>query len=312
MDSFLEPHLTWRPLADQDWEEVAWLQTQVTVIDDPVVGTVTDLLEALPDDAERGAAIGGWDDYGSLSAFAWNFVDPEEQTPVVHLFGAVHPARRHQRIGSHLLQWQLDQAVAWRDRTHPGEELQLRCVVEGQPGLERLLLQRGFTVTRCLIDMTRSLHPLPEPGSPQGVDFVEFSPELSPEVLALHRVCFEAPFPQETWDASLTSPVFRGGWSVVALRDARVIGYCLNAHVPGNGSETAQGWCDRLGVAPEERRHGIAEAMLARSMRAMAGDGITSCGISVDVPNRMVAEWLTRTLGYQECDSVATLERAIA
>ncbi|MDO5081927.1 MAG: GNAT family N-acetyltransferase [Arachnia propionica] len=311
MDSFVDPHLTWRPLGDQDWEEVARLQTQIAVIDDPLLSTTSELLDSLAPDADRGEAVGGWDDYGSLSAFAWNFIDPEEEGPLVHLLGAVHPTHRHQGIGANLLRWQVEHAIAWRDATHPGQELRLRCVVEGQPGLEQLLLHRGFTLTRCLIDMTRPLHPLPVPVSPAGVEFVPFASELSDPVLDLHRVCFEAPFPRQTWEESLASESFRAHWSVVALRNGEVIGYCLNARVPGIDGDAEQGWCDRLGVTPSERRHGVAEAMLARSMRVMAADGIESCGISVDVPNRTIAAWLTRTLGYEEADSVVTLERTI-
>lgn len=312
MDSFVDPHLIWRSLTEADWEEVAQLQTQIAVIDDPLLSTATDLLESLPPGAERGEAIGGWDDYGSLSAFAWNFADPDEEPPVVHLFGAVHPTHRHQGIGANLLQWQVEHAVLWRDRTHPGEQLRLRCVVEGHPGLERMLLHRGFTVIRCLVDMVRPLHPLPAPVCPAGVEFVPFAPELSDVVLDLHRVCFEAPFPRQTWEESLASESFRPTWSVIALREGQVIGYCLNACVPTIDGEAEQGWCDRLGVTPQERRHGIAEAMLVRSMQAMAADGIESCGISVDVPSRTIAGWLTRTLGYEETDSVVTLERVIA
>ncbi|MDO5065731.1 MAG: GNAT family N-acetyltransferase [Propionibacteriaceae bacterium] len=311
MDEFVDPHLTWRPLGSQDWEEVTRLQNQIAVIDDPLLNTASDLLDSLPPGADLGEAVGGWDDYGSLSAFAWNFVDPEEEL-VVHLFGAVHPTHRHQGIGVSLLRWQVEHATRWRDATHPGEELRLRCVVEGQQGLEQLLLHRGFTITRCLIDMTRPIHPLPLPVCPQGVDFVPFSAELSDAVLELHRLCFAAPFPQQTWEESLADEAFRPDWSVVALREGRVIGYCLNGCVPTVDGEAEQGWCDRLGVTPHERRHGIAEAMLARSMHAMAAAEIDSCGISVDVPSRSVAAWLTRTLGYEETDSVATLELTIA
>lgn len=311
MDPFVEPHLNWRPVEGDDWVAVTELQAQVAIIDEPLVTPVLDLLESLPEGSERGIAVGGWDDYGSLLAFAWNHVDPDATDPLVHLLGTIHPTHRHLGIGANLLQWQIDRAVEWRDVTRPGEPLRLQCFVEGNPAQEQLLVQRGFRLIRCLADMTRPLHPLPSVQVPQGVELVEFSERFSQEVLALHRVCFEAPFCAQRWAESLSAPSFRADWSLVALRDKRLIGYCLNGLVSHTEGEEDQGWCDRLGVAPEERGHGIAEAMLARSMRAMAADGIQSCGISVDVPSRGISEWLTRVLGYVECDSVASLELVI-
>lgn len=311
MEIFIAPPLNWREVHGDDWTEVARLQAQLDTLDDPIGNLAQDLLISWDPQISRGVAVGGWDDYGSLLAYGWNALVAQEP-PTFQILGGVHPTHRYKGIGGRLLDWQLARAIAWRDAKAPGQQLRLICTVEGQPGLESLLHERGFVVTRYLVDMVRGLEPLPHAPHPEGVTFEQYTPERGQEVLALHRVCFEAPFSEERWAESLDANEFRPEWSVVALRDDRVVGYCLNGVLPEMDAGADQGWCDRLGVAPEERRHGIAEAMLVRSMKAMTSDGCTSCGISVDVQERRVAAWLTRALGYEASDSVVTMERIVA
>jgi len=72
-----------------------------------------------------------------------------------------------------------------------------------------------------------------------------------------------------------------------------------------------EGGCGRGGVAGAHRHQGVAEALLARSLRSMADSGCPAAGIGVDTRNRAVADWLHRVLGYEERDSVTLLGKSI-
>jgi len=313
VDVYIETHLEWRLLSQDDWEEMFSLRTQLEALDDSVLPAIDRVIGGADQAITQGDAVGGWDSYGSMSAFGWNIHEPGTRPAKIFLLGGVHPTHRYQGIGRALLAWQEERALAWRDEHHPREPVWLGSYVEAdQTCLRHLLEQRGFQVERYFFDMHRELFNLPRPHDVPGVVFESFSSGRSRQVLQLHNACFSARIDETTWDDSLAEETFRADWSWVAVSDDQVIGYCLSGTDDAAGLDgVMEGWCDRLGVARGHRHKGIAEALLARSLHSMAASGCPAAGIGVDTRNRAVADWLHRVLGYEERDGVTLLGKSI-
>jgi mycothiol synthase len=60
-----------------------------------------------------------------------------------------------------------------------------------------------------------------------------------------------------------------------------------------------EGWIDNLGTLPEWRGRGVATALIAHSLHAFAGDGLTHASIGVDSDNPSGAARLYRNLGFE-------------
>ena len=106
MDLYIENHLTWRILAQDDWDELLSLRAQLEALDDLVLPATDRVIGGNARTMTAGDAIGGWDSYGNLSAFGWNIPEPGSHPAKLFLLGGVHPTHRYQGIGRALLAWQ--------------------------------------------------------------------------------------------------------------------------------------------------------------------------------------------------------------
>ncbi len=313
MELYIEKHLQWRLLTECDWDEVVALRAQMAALDDSVMPAIDRAFGSTQLEIEQGDAIGGWDAYGSLLAFGWNLRQPGDDELRIFLIGGVHPTHRYQGIGKAVLDWQIAQAISWRDEHCPQQKLWLGCYVEDiQPGLQRLLERHDFQVERYFFDMHRNLDQLPKPVEVAGITFVPFDIAMSPQVLALHNECFTSQISADTWESSLNADTFRSDWSWLALHDGELVGYCLSGTDDASGLDgVMEGWCDRLGVSAGYRHQGIAQSLLARTMHSMANSGCPAAGIGVDTPHPGVATWLTKTLGYEVRDGVTLMTKQL-
>ncbi len=314
MDPYVEDHLHWRMLEPSHTEELANLRAQIEAFDDTIMSSAERL--AGFEDAESVGAniIGGWDNYGSLLAYGWNFADPETHHARVTVSGGVHPTHRYLSIGRKLLRWQLSRAVEWRDAERAGMDLWVGCYVESvQPGLRHLLENSGFTDERHFIDMHRQLDVVPTPRTVDGVSFVPFDMALSEDLHQLHHLCFHADVAAEHdhWDKSLTR--VRPEWSWVAINGTGPVGYVLSGEDDAAAMDgVVEGWTDRLGVHPEHRRRGIASALLERTLASMAESKCQGAGIGVDTAGSSVPGMLEDSLGYEHRDSLVLMSRIFA
>lgn len=85
---------------------------------------------------------------------------------------------------------------------------------------------------------------------------------------------------------------------LVALRDARVAGFCYSRLERSDGAVC--GWVEDLGVARWARRAGLGRALLRHSLRALAERGATSVVLGVDAANQP-ARCLYETSGFTRC-----------
>ena len=311
VDSYVEDHLHWKPVTAEDLEELDCLREQIGSLDDTMLSVTDRPVELGGEDGLDENCIGGWDNYGSLLAYGWNVVDPDPGRARVTLVGGVHPTHRYLDIGRKLLAWQQARAMEWRDAHRPGMDLWMGCYVEaGQPGLQHNLETTGFGVERHFIDMHRTLEALPAPRQVDTVQFVPFEREHSDELHGLHHLCFGADINQDHWETSLAR--VRKDWSWVAVTDEGAVGYVLSGEDRDEGSDgPSEGWTERLGVHPEYRRHGIASALLERTLVSMSQSGCAAAGIGVDTTEPNGAGSLQRVLGYEEGDRVLLMSRTL-
>ncbi|AQP52132.1 GNAT family N-acetyltransferase [Tessaracoccus flavescens] len=311
MEAYVEPHLRWRLLGQEDVAEVENFRSQLEALDNSVLSGMASAImdtDLLPAD---GMAVGGWDAYDSLSAFGVSFIASTDPLRI-YVMGGVHPVHRHMLVGTSLLRWQVERARHWRDANHPDQPMWLGCYAEiGRPGLERVALKLGFTAERYYYDLHRDLsRPLAVPRSP-GIDVAGFRAEDSEAVRVLHNLCFQAiggsEVLREVWDARLADPAFRPDWSFIARDGDRIIGYAMSAV---DGEENG-GWTERFGVHPDYRRRGILLALLGHCLHAMRASGCTEAGIGIDTPDGLGLSRLAGELDYTTRDAVALLSRVV-
>lgn|GEM_PF-355221 len=308
--------LDWRWLAEDDLPGVSGLLTAIELLDEPTERhSLEELQEAWAGGAMAdGDAVVGRLPGGEIIAYAWNFPDP---APVDaerrrYLTGGVHPGFRQQGIGRAVLDWQISRAA------RSGDSTQLVCFVDDHLSDQReLLTLADFRPVRWSSDMVLSFADTPvqpEPDLPSGIEILRYEPSLAEAVRDCHNACFaehpmSKPVGSEAWHASLAREAARPEWSWVARDTATgmVVGYALNSDDSGNDPEpvaededppTREGWTDRLGVLPSRRGHGIAAALLLRSMADFRTAGLDGAGLGVDFFDATSGRSLYHRVGY--------------
>ncbi len=312
MSYYVEDHLNWRPVGAADLEELECLREQIEIFDDSMLSSADSIVQLGGEAGPEENCVGGWDNYGSLLAYAWNVVDPDPGRARITMAGGVHPTHRYLAIGRKLLTWQQKHAIKWRDAHRPGMDLWLGCYVEaGQPGLQHNLTNAGFVLERHFIDMHRTLDTVPTPRDVEGVEFVPFERSHSDELHDLHHVCFGADVNHDHWETSLAR--IRADWSWVAVAGDRAIGYVLSGEENEDSADgRLEGWTERLGVHPADRRRGVASALLERTLVSMSQSGCAAAGIGVDMTEPDTGVRLQVALGYVQGDSVLLMSKTLA
>lgn len=310
METYVDPHLSWRLIGPDDGTELDHFRDQLDVLDNSVLSGIAASMASSEMVVVPGQAVGGWDPYQSLSAYGINYTsaDPE---PRAYLMGGVHPTHRHLGIGNSLLHWQVNQAIAWRDVHHPGRPLWLGCYAElDRPGLDRVAEHFGFQPERCYFDLLRDLaDPVPL-WVPEGVTLESFVPARSEAVRRLHNICSRdvggAEVSEDLWVQRLRDEDFRHDWSYLATVDGMVVGYAMSGL-----DDSGAGWTERFGIHPDHRGRGIALALLASCLRAMRESGCAEAGIGIDTADEAGVQSLAAGLGYTTRDAVALLAKVV-
>lgn len=326
-----EPPLTglhWRPLLEEDLDDLDALLTAIEVHDDLGERHTRDDLEGTfrgePDPALHCRL--GRTASGVLVSYGWNHPLPADSGPRrVHVSGGVHPDHRGLGAGHAMLAWQLDAARCWHARagTEPGEPLRCIAYLDGdRPDQRRLYDDLGLRPVRWFADMSRTLAgELPTHTDPPGIRVVPLNRKRFAAVRAAHNEAFaehwgSQPIDARGWEEQLLRPQSRLSWSWVALAEetSEVVGYATNAVYSDEENDEgdhglSEGWTDRLGVRPGWRGRGVARALLTASLRSFADAGLDAAGLGVDSDDPTSAFALYESLGYAITHSVVMYAR---
>jgi ribosomal protein S18 acetylase RimI-like enzyme len=313
--------LTWRPITADDIDAWLLLEQELEKADELSEHySAEDLHDELFDgswkDPVRDSLL-GVDAEGVPRAFGCVDVRPGDTRSVrAFCWGGVHPDYRRRGVGAAVLAWQVargTQKIAEQGKSAPGVLLSY-C---GDEAVDRkaLLTDAGFTPARWYLDMTRPLRgdgaaPLPEVVLDAGLRLVPYDRDdraLDEKVRLAHNEAFAGnwgsePRSREDWERATTGGRnFRPDWSFVVLDGDEVAGYTLTSAYEQDWAAQGytSGWTDLLGVRPAWRRRGIAPALLAAAMRAIADSGIDRAELNVDSENGDGALGLYQRLGYE-------------
>ncbi|MBU1050034.1 GNAT family N-acetyltransferase [Candidatus Bipolaricaulota bacterium] len=89
-------------------------------------------------------------------------------------------------------------------------------------------------------------------------------------------------------------PQFRADMSWLVAHDSEVIGVCIN-WVPPNAT---QGWIEAIGVVPDWRGCGVADAMMAGTLSTFFERGLLQAALDVDTENLTGALHLYEKYGF--------------
>ncbi len=256
-------------------------------------------------DLPRGSVAATID--GRLVGYGALISPPTEGRWVSHLTGGVHPDFRRHGIGRAIVDRLIGQARTLRDLVDPDLTAELKIwVSHGRPSAMALAASAAFTVQRYFFDMRAELAVPPEIPTLPGLTVRPWSAADDEGArLAYNESSADhwgsVPMDVERWRHSFAeSSFFRPEVSRLALSDGRVVGFVLVAEF---ASETEArgfrtGYIDRVGTVRSVRGQGVATALLAESMAALAASGCSVAELGVDADSPTGAGRLYERLGF--------------
>ncbi len=237
----------------------------------------------------------------------------------VFLWGMTRPTHRGRGIGTAILRWGIGRA----------EEI-LGSQPDDLPGLVEAFKDtrladavaihaaHGFRPARWYSDMRRDLRdPMPAPTDLESLELRPYDPALAERVRVAHNEAFadhwgSEPQTPEVWNCDLVGdPYFRPDLSFVVLDGNDVVGYSVNyvAEPDWVATGVSEGLIGQLGVRRPWRRHGLATALLVRSMEAFAAAGLEAATLGVDTENPTGALGIYERVGFRPIRRFVRLQR---
>jgi mycothiol synthase len=230
----------------------------------------------------------------------------------VFCWGGVHPDRRGQGLGRHLLGWQVERGiqryadlVADLGTDLPGV-LEAGCPVDHPTG--RLFARFGFAPARYWSHME---HDLAEPPvvAADGLSVNRYREELSERVRRAHNEAFadhwgSAERTVQGWREHIVGhPLFRPELSYVVLdgisRDPTVAAYLLSYETePAEPGAAPNGYIGQIGTRRAWRGRGLASALVGAALAAMKAAGYGRATLTVDTESPTGAQGLYERLGF--------------
>lgn len=283
---------SWKPVTPRDLPELADLVSAIEYLDNAVQHHGLDeLAMALADPAQDVApdTVLLRDEEGTVVGYGWNQC-PAPTDPVRRVFlSGVAPVLAQPRRGRD------DPGVPRRasvrvGRGDPPHGLWTpRTRRAGGRGNQRetgLLAAAGFVPQRWVYSLHQNFDPAAEPwhlAPIDGVELVGWRPELAEQARLVHNLSEEhrqwaVLQDGHTWELALTDQSARPELSWMALDGGRVVGFALNAQLPGEPI----GWTERVAALPAWRNRGLLRGLLASSLNTFREAGLAGAGVGVD------------------------------
>jgi mycothiol synthase len=236
----------------------------------------------------------------------WDEVDTDVR--VYNHFGIVHPVWRHRGIGGALYRWN-SQRLREIAGGHDTGRVRLfeSSALDSDPGAAALLQGRGYEKCGEDADMVRDdLEGIPEALLPESLEVRTVRPEDMTAIWEADQEAFRdhPGFSEEIWNdyqSFLNDPHNDPGLWQVAWDGDQIAGQ-VRPYIDPDENEThgyLRGHTESVSVRRPWRRRGLARALMARSLRALAERGMTSAAISVYMQNPRGALDLYRSVGFR-------------
>jgi mycothiol synthase len=225
-----------------------------------------------------------------------------------HIVGWVGPDARRQGIGRALLHWTerrgREAATEWAGPEPHGFTSR---VGETQPGAIALLESEGYRQAGRGYTLTRPLsEPIPDAPVPEGL-------EVRPVVESDRRRILDADAEacRDHWDpyehteddfvAMMSVPGIDTSIWRVAWAGDEVAGSVMNYIFAEENAKLGiqRGWLAHVSVRRPYRRLGLADALIAESLRALRDEGLEQAALDVDAENVSVALHLSESFGFR-------------
>ncbi len=258
-----------------------------------------------------GISIGAFDGHGSIVACTSVHLIHDSGTERVIIVGQVRPEFRNKGIGAYLMRWSRAQAYKlFTPATIDKRLLEIRTESLTEPA-QRLYRRNGFESVFEELVMRRDLFlPLPDHPFPQDVTVVTWEPALAGQFFQAYHAAFrERPgFPgysaQEWISRRNEDENAISEWSLLARVGNMPVGFVHS------DKEHPDAYISQIGVIPEQRRRGLASALLVESMRRMQADGETAAQLVVHINNPGAIQTYAR-LGFVTRGRRARYERVL-
>jgi mycothiol synthase len=266
-------------------------------------------------DADRDVTIAEID--GEAVGFAQrSWIDTTlEQNREYRNDGAVAPGWRRRGIGTALLAHNIERARALA-RTQETDRPRIlgSFTSDRQTGAHEVLRSFGFEQVRWFFEMTRDLsQPIPDVPLPDGLEVRPATPDLlrqiwdaDVEAFVDHWGGFDGS--EDNYQRFMERPGFDPTLWVIAWDGNEVAGGVVNA-VEAEENEALgvnRGWLHSVFTRRVWRKRGLANALIARSLRILKERGVDTGILGVDADNPSGA------LGLYERNGFVVYERSMA
>jgi mycothiol synthase len=234
--------------------------------------------------------------------------------------GGVHPEFRGRGIGSQLITWGEDAAVALHLKRFPAQPLSLTAsCTSTNTGALTLHEQRGFRPVRWFNGMIRDLFvPLPAVPEPPDVKIAGWSPEQSEEARMIRNESFRDHWgsietTRERWEYFLGSATFRPQFSFLAYSDGEPVGVVISHEFAGDSSAPGRDvYVAIVGTLRAHRKRGIATVLVTRALNDAARAGFATGSLEVDAGSPTGALGLYEELGFRVEHTSVTVTKSLS
>jgi len=296
-------NLTWSLISQHDLAVVVDLARSGFVVD----GGITFMFE--PDNVKEsyfpdapGASLGAWTPDGRLGACATVHLLGAASAQQARIVGVVRPDLRGRGIGDYLMRWSEAQVQVLLAGA-AADNCVLQIATESlSEQADRLYRNHGFVQVFEELVMERDLRlPLPDRPLPPDVTIATWQLDRAAQFFQAYEASFrERPgFPgytAEVWIGRVTSNDLMPEWSLLAISHGVPVGFVIGnieLTIDPPGSHIWQ-----IGVVPEQRRRGLASALMVDTMRRMQEAGAVKALLTVNLNNPGAIEAYER-LGYK-------------
>lgn len=320
--------VTWRTATEADIDAMHAVAAAADAVDHPTWITpredIADTFDLPHIDHARDTIL-AVDAAGEVVGFGSSFLHPaREGALTVNLGGTVRPDLRRRGIGTAILAWQraraiaqLADALAVVPKRDGGWTADIKSYAEEANVDARAIAERqGFAPERWFTTMERDMSaPVADVPTPEGVTIVPFTHDRDDDTRLARNDAFRdhwgsQPSQPETWRKFIGGRFFRSDLSRLALdADGGMVGFCLASVNEEDwvALGATNSYIDLIGVVRSHRRRGIAPAVVAGTLGAIAAAGLERAVLDVDTASPTGANTLYEGLGFHATERMVAL-----